>query len=970
MASTQHVELEAAKFLQKLIQDSKDEPVKLATKLYVICQHMRLSGKEQTLPYQVISRAMETVINQHGIDINVLKSSRLPSTGVPQMGDKEVSDNQLPIVGGDAPYRTVPSGSWQAASSSQMKEEAYPGSFQTYGMPRDSKTVMSATDIARQDTRVPNRQPVGLSRMDSGHDVHQGSASQKSNKSSDHESPGSVPMEDTRSANSQDRHHSVKSDTQTNKKDTKKSNAKRKRADSKVAIDVQSLQSDAQSTGNNSRKGKQMNKGGVQGQFVVKGGDHANPAQHTGHSEHMPSLSSGASQSFKAKQEGNPHLFSFTPTSKLPEEGEVSSGHRNLGLQNRTNILGPPYVGNQNKFSVPSGVSQGSVSGLVEPPPVMHGGATYQDNESEGNRHGAANDTSHSITLPANTTLSTGRVNVGASGAFNSFQMAKMGLPVPSYYNSSLLDNRDLAKKENNFGTSSSHLFEKGKDAIAVNTGMGFSFHASAKASLDSEHLKSGAVRDVASQFSEKVSDAQGSGSHERQSMGGIPGEAEAIHQRTHAFFARPKSEAVLSSEQNNMTEKSTMRSMPFKEQHLKQLRAQCLVFLAFRHDKNNLMPRKLHLEIALGASCTQDDGTSRGLNDNRGTDTSSKEPVNSHESSGILGRPADTNRSPSVLSTGSLMEADSSLKETENAKKKSKVSHDLVPEETGHITPFNHNIDPKMRSHENAESHLVSRMHHESDSAVPAVSDNHCEREGSDASNRHDAQTSQLLSVLAANKFPKVEGTISTGTRSNDDYMKESPVTTMVHQDSASQRVEVETRLGQSQIISGNHVAVNEQSPKIVRKEEDSVKHMVHPSKNVNTFFSHVGAREKLSAALDLANSNNNVGIISANDPRASNFQKHDIQKHGSSEGFRMMTASVSLNQGNQGTGMEKYFEQEEGNKTLSSDMPSSPPKYTTSEKWIMDHQKRKLAEEQKWAMKQRKAEERITASFNKLKA
>jgi hypothetical protein len=31
------VEFEAAKFLHKLIQDSKDEPAKLATKLYVVC---------------------------------------------------------------------------------------------------------------------------------------------------------------------------------------------------------------------------------------------------------------------------------------------------------------------------------------------------------------------------------------------------------------------------------------------------------------------------------------------------------------------------------------------------------------------------------------------------------------------------------------------------------------------------------------------------------------------------------------------------------------------------------------------------------------------------------------------------------------------------------------------------------------------------------------------------------------------
>ncbi|MQM09517.1 hypothetical protein Taro_042390, partial [Colocasia esculenta] len=75
MASSQHVEVEAAKFLHKLIQESKDEPAKLATKLYVvcfthihpinththkekevyICQHMKMSGKEQSLPYQVIS---------------------------------------------------------------------------------------------------------------------------------------------------------------------------------------------------------------------------------------------------------------------------------------------------------------------------------------------------------------------------------------------------------------------------------------------------------------------------------------------------------------------------------------------------------------------------------------------------------------------------------------------------------------------------------------------------------------------------------------------------------------------------------------------------------------------------------------------------------------------------------------------------------------------------------------------------
>ncbi|KAG7018650.1 Chromatin structure-remodeling complex protein SYD, partial [Cucurbita argyrosperma subsp. argyrosperma] len=52
MASSQNVELEAAKFLHKLIQESRDEPAKLATKLYVILQHMKSSGKEHSMPYQ------------------------------------------------------------------------------------------------------------------------------------------------------------------------------------------------------------------------------------------------------------------------------------------------------------------------------------------------------------------------------------------------------------------------------------------------------------------------------------------------------------------------------------------------------------------------------------------------------------------------------------------------------------------------------------------------------------------------------------------------------------------------------------------------------------------------------------------------------------------------------------------------------------------------------------------------------
>ncbi|XP_066335758.1 uncharacterized protein [Miscanthus floridulus] len=55
-----------------------------------------------------------------------------------------------------------------------------------------------------------------------------------------------------------------------------------------------------------------------------------------------------------------------------------------------------------------------------------------------------------------------------------------------------------------------------------------------------------------------------------------------------------------------------------FTEQQLKQLRAQCLVFLSIR---NNMVPTKKHLEIALGefsAEGSSSHGGSGGGGDNR----------------------------------------------------------------------------------------------------------------------------------------------------------------------------------------------------------------------------------------------------------------------------------------------------------------------------------------------------------------
>lgn len=60
--------------------------------------------------------------------------------------------------------------------------------------------------------------------------------------------------------------------------------------------------------------------------------------------------------------------------------------------------------------------------------------------------------------------------------------------------------------------------------------------------------------------------------------------------------------------------------------------------------------------------------------------------------------------------------------------------------------------------------------------------------------------------------------------------------------------------------------------------------------------------------------------------------------------------------------------MEQDDDGKSVPSDLPMSP-KYTMSEKWVMDRQKKKLLTEQNWLLKQQKTEKHIATCFDKLK-
>ncbi|KAG7991412.1 hypothetical protein I3843_02G074300 [Carya illinoinensis] len=279
MAASHNVEMEAAKFLQKLIQESKDEPAKLATKLYVILQHMKSSGKEHSMPYQVISRAMETVIDQHGLDIEALKLSRLPLTSGNQMGD---------------------------STSAQ-----FAGSSQSGGVAKDSKVGLAENEMSKVDPFTSNRPPVGPS--SAGHDYYQGSVAHRNSQSFDHESPSSL---DSRSANSKSQERQ--------QRDGKKVTTKRKRGDTSLQVE-QNIDNklDTRNAVVNPRKGK-MNKVEPPASLSVKGGENTNfnVVPSSGQMEHFASLSGSMRPTLRAKQEGQ-HMIE-----KQMESANISNSMR------------------------------------------------------------------------------------------------------------------------------------------------------------------------------------------------------------------------------------------------------------------------------------------------------------------------------------------------------------------------------------------------------------------------------------------------------------------------------------------------------------------------------------------------------------------------------------------------------------------------------------------------------------------
>ncbi|CAN6164379.1 unnamed protein product [Urochloa humidicola] len=754
MASSQHVEMEAAKLLHKLIQESKDEPVKLATKLYVICQHMKLSGKEQSLPYQVISRAMETVVNQHGIDMDALRSSQIPFAGGPQAGDssgamsknKEVIGNQPPMVGSDASQNSGQAGLWQFPSG--------------------------LTDMARHGASLSGRVPAGPNRGDfSAADIHQGSMSQKSGRSSGIESPASLQMEDTRSMNS---HDSLKSDEKT----SKKTSSKRKRMDSKGSGDLHSEDNSKSDAISNTRKGKQVGKAGRQGQPSM-GMEHEQPHSVQGGTAQVPPLHGGAS------------FLRANP------EGQLTSSGRTIDKTKPTNPFAMAQIPN-----FPEGLASSGVP--IELQKSIQGGANLFNSGFGWNQNPQVSIMKQSQGSIPNLVGSginvEGKVNVGAQGAFNSTSTPQMGFPTVPPYNSS------------SFGGSSQFL-DKGKELASGS--IGTELHSTAK---------------VASQ----PGIPHGSPMQERQGIMRAP-------QRAEASFQEGRPSALPNRNTGPSPIPHTSSNIPFKEQQLKQLRAQCLVFLAFR---NKLQPRKVHLEIALG----------RG-------------PPAESDSAGQRGSEGR------VDGLGSIAEVDSIPKDPENTAKKIRVAEqDKSMMETGNIQQASimQGMSSEMRSQETA-------------SPIPSGPPQYFQ-----------GDTRRIA--------PDIHRTDTENLNRNLSWGGLGP-----------------TALG------GNRQHLNQETKESLAPPS-KLHHM--PVDGYNSNMPVGQTPETVGAGNDVENSNHVAEIVPE---EAADEEDEDLLEH--------------------------------------DELPSSPPKHTVTEKWILDYQKRMYNEKQKRTLEQHKLHSRMSASYEKLK-
>ncbi|CAI0627013.1 unnamed protein product [Linum tenue] len=784
MASPQpshNVELEAAKFLHKLIQESTDEPAKLAAKLHVILQHMKSSGKEHSMPYQVISRAMETVINQNGLDIESLKSQRLPMTGGSQGGDS--------------------AGAQYAGKTCGIRIGSRPSH------------AMADNEVSKVDSLVTNKLPVAPG--STVHDVYQGSGAHRSSQSLDHESPSSL---DTRSANSQSQ------DRVGNQKDGKKA-TKRKRGDSSLPSEphiVDSQHVDAHSAVD-LRKGK-ANRVDPLGGFSTRGSENSS--------------------------------FSMVPGGS---QLEASSGHTSFGQQGGSfppahENLSPRMSWNQNKAALDRSqfprFSGNAVSGGVP------GEAILQQ-------------------------------SMVPSLVSNSFIKGQGGISVP--FGSNAMGELGFSGSAQISGAESHLLGFAGQTAASLseNTTGGHNFQVN-RMDETSTPLS---VR--------RVPENDGGSSN-------ILGDPTRFSQFGCGFNDTcnycQATAASRDTGKSPISQGNASPGMPFREQQLRQLRAQCLVFLAFR---NGLAPKRLHLEIALGSIINRDgknaEAIRRELVDHKGKSSNEQTNFPGVATSFAWANSArETDKVPPVASTAVRY-----------------LDGNSLPKDVDKLKP-----DEKVGSH--------------SDHSVLVDDGKHLVTRKLDAEKQ--AQETVGAQSFASNPLQQDD---SSNTRGS------SPIGNTV--ESIDNGRAQSGRINQASFSTGVNKQLNPEAMTWAGSHNEVAQESL-PSWGAQH---NMALNKKDSAPMQSQN------LVNGGISDDAKFPESQTRYH--PDGCKVPLIDDSSRHGN-----PALAEQDDEDNSASVDLP--PPRYTMSEKWIMDQQRKKLLVEEKWALKEQKARQRITINFNQL--
>ncbi|KAL6003451.1 hypothetical protein ACLOJK_023681 [Asimina triloba] len=510
--------------------------------------------------------------------------------------------------------------------------------------------------------------------------------------------------------------------------------------------------------------------------------------------------------------------------------------------------------------------------------------------------------------------------------------------------------------------------------SVPSKNGAGYQAKVGSSSGADVESTTSTSMRQLANHGSmsnlriDSLSIFQGSGAAGPLSNGNISGKCETASGADQDSIGKPRLDAVQKDVRANSS--GNMEMIPqgaatptdmgrssashvsgssgllFKAHQLIQLKAQCLVFLAFK-------TCDYHNEYII-------DGN-RGMNEH-GREISLKESGDGHATTGFSGRPNDistdkeiVNNLPASSSGGNLAVADAPSKSKETAKKPKGKKGPASEGKRLASAKSKH----EEGTHETAASPAFSSKAVEPDSfsSGGTASESHYEKD--------DCQQVGLgiqagSSILGTGK--QLESGISCSIGFPNDSIKGTFAPAIpAHEHLPSK---VDNSFSCLQYAKESEKLKAQITPARRDAEHGYLKHMMTFPRDANSFSANVAYREHFSSASGFTNSNGSANAVGPDGQKVS-----DIQRNGDFDGFKAITSGDPVKYSNPLTGSDRSADQEGGHMSVSSDVPTSASKYTTSEKWVMQHIRRKVREDEIWALKQRKTESRIAARFDKLK-